>query len=1047
MRRGTLLFYFAFLVIPFFIPHELLSQTLEQKIDEILSQMTLEEKVLQLHPEGGFNTATNTRLNIPGFVMADGPHGVRDGMATSFPVGISMAATWDPDLIYRVGVAMGKEFLGKGKHQALGPCMDLDRDPRNGRSPETGGEDAYLCAKITTALTLGIQSTGCIAAAKHYNANNIEIGRTENNVIITQRQLMDDNGYQFRSAVQDGGVFSIMNAYNLINNQKCAENYNLLTTILRDHWGFPYYVVSDWGSIWDAKRAIEAGCDIEMGSDLYEQNLLNLVNSGSVSLDVINGAVRKVLRTKILAGMLDNFPPGNPDDVNSTEHQQLSLEAGKKSIVLLKNLNNLLPLDKNAINKIALIGPSANITQLDGAGSAYVTPFYTVTPKAAIENKIGVEKVLYSKGCDINSNNTSGYTDALTKAAEADVVIFIGGLDQSQEGEGFDRAGGSINLPGRQQELINSLASVNQNLIVVLESGGICGINACIENINSLIYVFYPGQEGGNAIADVIFGDYNPGGKLPVTYPTGDSQLPPWNSNFTDDFGAGYRWFDHQNLVPQFAFGFGLSYTTFSYSNLVISPLIAPAGEIITVSVDVTNTGSRSGDEVVQLYVSDPEVSVTMPLKQLKGFKRVTLEPSEIKTVSFKISSEELYFFDETTNTYKVEPGVFNVLLGGSSDNLPMQGSFEILSAPLKPDLKISSIRSFPRYPTQGSDVVFLATIKNQGTGPSPAGTVHKVTFRINGIEVSRSIEFTNSIPAGGMALVCANEGPSGSNVWLSGEVGTYEVEAVVDDNTQIDECVEDNNSYTTSIQVIPVPPTNIALNKSVTVSSVEAAGLEGHYAVDGSRGTRWSSSFSDPQWLTIDLGSVQHFNEILIYWETAYAREYRLEISDNASDWITIAHITNSDGGIDKITTSADTRYLRMYGIRRATEWGYSIYELEIYNVSSTEADDLDSSVPLKYFLSNNYPNPFNPTTKIRYSIPQNPPSSPLYQRGETKRLVTLKVYDVLGNEVATLVNEEKPTGSYEVTFDAFALASGIYFYQLKAGSYFEVKKMILMK
>ncbi|MFA6457272.1 MAG: glycoside hydrolase family 3 N-terminal domain-containing protein, partial [Bacteroidota bacterium] len=239
-------------------------QTIEDRITAILSQMTMEEKILQLHQEGSFNTADNTRLKIPGFIMADGPHGVRDGMATSFPVGIGMAAMWDVDVAYRIGVAMGKEFRGKGKHQALGPCLDLDRDPRNGRSAETGGEDPYLNAQTTTAVTKGIQSTPTIATIKHFNVNHRENGRFTNNIIASERMLTETNGLTFRTAVQEGGAFSVMNAYNLINGDKCAENTFLLTTILRDYWGFPFYVVSDWGSIWDTKKAVTSGCDIEM---------------------------------------------------------------------------------------------------------------------------------------------------------------------------------------------------------------------------------------------------------------------------------------------------------------------------------------------------------------------------------------------------------------------------------------------------------------------------------------------------------------------------------------------------------------------------------------------------------------------------------------------------------------------------------------------------------------------------------------------------------------------------------------------------------------
>ncbi len=1029
-------------IIPLFIILNLLviplslTQTLSDRVNFILSQMTLEEKILQLHEEGGFNTADNTRLGIPGFYMADGPHGVRDGgPATCFPVGIAMAATWNPDLIVQVGEAMGREFLAKAHNQALGPCMDINRDPRNGRSPESGGEDPYLISKITSALIKGIQETGVIATAKHFNCVNRQENRTNNNVTITQRFLMEHYGLNFRTAVQDGGAMCVMNAYNLINNQKCAENPNLLTGILRDYWGFPFYVVSDWNSIWNSENAIEAGCNICMGSDMYENDLFNLVQSGAVSVETIDDAVRKVLKTKILSGMLDNYPQGNPDDLNSTENKGIALEAGRQSLVLLKNTDDILPLDKNNITNIALIGPSADVCQLDGTGSSYVTPFYTVTPKQGIENITGSGVVHYTKGCDINSTDISDLPNALNLAAAADVVIYVGGLDQTQEGEGLDRVGSSVMLPGKQIDVINALAGVNQNLIVILESGGIVAVSPAIENIKGLIYGFYPGQEGGNAIADVLFGIYNPGGKLPVTAPVANYQLPERNDDFTDDFLCGYRWYDEQNYIPQFAFGFGLSYTTFEYSSLVV-PTSLPAGQIVPVSVDVKNTGSVKGDEVVELYVSDDESSVWMPEKQLKGFKRITLEPGEQKTVTFNLTAEEFYYFDEAVNSFKIEPGTFTIRVGGSSDNLPLTASVDIMSSAPEPDLLIANISSFPKYPAEGDSVVFLATILNRGTGASSSGTIHEVIFKVNGLEISRSREFTGSIMPGGMMQVCATV-YNGSNWWTAGEPGTYQVEAVVDPDNSISECIENNNSLTKSFAVVIPPPENIALHKPVTVSSIEAQQYIGEYAVDGNRGTRWSSQFSDPQFIYVDLGSVQHVEQINLIWEYAYGKEYRIETSNDAVDWENVFRETEGNGGIDRIYITADCRYVRMYGIHRGTVYGYSLYEFEIFSISdngSEVKETDDKSVPSSYYLYQNYPNPFNPVTSIRFSISES---------GN----VVLKIFDSLGGLVDQLVNKELPRGTYETKWDATNFASGIYFYRLECGKFNVSRKMTLLK
>ncbi|HEY6953161.1 MAG TPA: glycoside hydrolase family 3 C-terminal domain-containing protein, partial [Bacteroidota bacterium] len=826
-----------------------LTQTVEDRITSILRQMTLAEKILQLHQEGGFNTATNTRLGIPGFVMSDGPHGVRDGMATSFPVGIGMASTWDTDLAQRVGFAMGQEFWSKGKHQALGPCLDIDRDPRNGRSPESGGEDPYLCGQITAAVVRGIQLTPTIATVKHYNANHREDGRMGNNITASQRVLHDDAGLAFRTAVQQGGALSVMNAYTLINNQKCAENFNLLTMILKTQWGFPYYVVSDWGSIWDTGRAVQAGCDICMGSTIYQDNLPTLVANGTVQESVIDQAVRRVLRTKILSGMLDYQPQGDPADVNSAAHQQLCLEAGRKSLVLLKNSDGILPLNASAVGKVALVGPNAAVAQTDGTGSSWVTPFYSISPKQGIESKIGAANVVYAKGCDINSTDTSGFASARSAALQANVVIFCGGLDGSQEGEGFDRVGGSIQLPGKQQDLINALGAANSNLVVVLYSGGICGINRSAASMKGLIYAFYPGQESGRAVADVLFGDYNPAGRLPVTYPKTDDQLPPWlrDDNLDTGYGRGYRWFDTKGFEPQYPFGFGLSYTTFSYSNMTVTPNSIDPGQLVHVSVDVTNTGSRTGEEVVQLYVSDTTAPVPMPQKQLKGFSRISFEPGQKKTVEFLLTADELYYYDETSSSYQVHPGQYAVRVGGSSASLPVSGAFQVLDGARKPDLLLLNVKMVPRYPKAGDNVMFLATVKNQGSKATIQGSPLKVLFSVNGQQIMWTDNYSDAIPAGGMALLCANGGPHSTNQWTM-PVDSFNVVANVDPDNAIDECVEDNNSFSQRFGPTPIPPVNLAFRKTVTVSSVEKAGTEGTNVVDGDFSTRWSSAFSDPQ-------------------------------------------------------------------------------------------------------------------------------------------------------------------------------------------------------
>jgi len=808
----------------------------DEKADWLISQMTVTEKISQLHGIWWMDTADNTRLGIPGFKMADGPHGIRDGKATCFPVGIAMAATLDPELLERVGIALGEEFRGKGRNQALGPCIDITRDPRNGRSPESGGEEPYLVGKLGAALVRGIQSTQAIATVKHFAAKNHQTDRRKSNHLIDARTWRELYGMPFRMAVQQGGAWSVMSAYNWINHRPCSANYELLTKMLRDEWGYQYYVVSDWDSIYtSAAEAINAGCDLEMPHDpgKYPKELPGAIISGTVSIETLDEAVRRVLRAKCAAGLLDEYPPGNPDDVCSQEHRDLALEVAQKSIVLLKNEDNLLPLDKTKPITIALIGPSADVARLDGRGSSVVEPCYAFTPKQGIENRTSgfPVSIIYAKGCDINSDDESGFQEAITAAMNSDVVIFVGGLDDTQEGEELDRLSGSVQLPGKQPKLINELAKVNPNVIVVLESGGIVALEQCFNSIRGLIYAFYPGLEGGNAIADVLFGNVNPGGKLPVTMPRNDDQLPAWSDlNFTNDVvdGFGYRRFDSRGWVPQYPFGYGLSYTTFDYGNLTVTPAVASGDTSILVSVNVTNTGERTGDEVVQLYLSF-DATVAMPVKQLRGFKRIALTPGQTKTVTFTLGPEELSFWSICDDSFRVEAGTYTVRVGGSSGNLPLSGTFE----------------------------------------------------------------FTSSV-------------------------------------------VYDSATGKTSPVLLPVLG-NVALDRPVTCSSIEHPNYVCRNAVDGDLTTRWSSQFSDPQWIYVDLGARKNIERVILHWENAYASKYQIEVSDDTINWTPIYSRTEvcngvvDNGEVDNLKVSGTGQYVRMYGMQRCTPFGYSLWEFEV--------------------------------------------------------------------------------------------------------------------
>ena len=863
------------------------SESGEERLDRLIAQMIVAEKIDQLHGSDWMDTADNTQLGIPGLRTADGPHGLRGGKSTSFPVGIAMAATWDPELLGRVGIALGQEFRGRGRNQVLGPCLDITRDPRNGRSPESGGEEPYLAGRIGAALVHGIQSTQAIATAKHYAATNHQADRRNANHMIDARTWREFYAMPFRMAVQQGDVWSVMNAYNWINGHPSSANDELLTTMLRDEWDYAYHVISDWGSIYtSAAQALDAGCDLEMPHTpgKYPAELPAAVASGEVTEDTLDTAVRRVLRTKLVAGLLDAYPLGDPSDVCSQEHRELALEVAQKSIILLKNEDGILPLDENELDSIALIGPSADVPQLDGIGSSVVEPCYAYSTKQGIENRVPGITIHYAKGCDINSEDTSGFEAALDAARTSEVVVFVGGLDATQEGEEVDRVGGSVQLPGQQQELITQLAATNPNIVVVLQSGGIVALERCLDSIKGLVYAFYPGQEGGNAIADILFGNVNPSGKLPVTMPRTDDQLPAWNDlDFSGDLvdGFGYRRFDSLEQAPQYAFGYGLSYTTFEYGNLTVTPASGLDEMPVLVSVAVTNTGDITGDEVVQLYLSagfaDAQArhAIPMPVKQLRGFERVKLVPGQSETVTFTLGPEELSFWSVSDDSFRVEAGAYTVRVGGSSDELPLTGSFEIRSSVLYDSA------------TGATDPVSLPVLQNAALG-RPAGC--------------SSIE--------GWEYVCSQ-------------------------------------------------------------------------AVDGDLATRWSSQFSDPQWIYVHLGSRMRIERVILHWETAFGRAYQLQTSDDAIHWTDIYSTNASEGEVDNLEVYGSGRYVRVYGTRRGTQFGYSLWELEVYGTTHRV------HLPLMMRQSSALP-PLNPTRTVGILVddfgPQPYRRTPAYGRNRLR-------------------------------------------------------------
>lgn len=678
---------FVFLQMTSFLMAE---DPIEERITQLISQMTLDEKCGILHGLDMFNAPGIDRLGIPGITVSDGPHGVAMAVGTTcFPGSIALAATWDEDFMEHVGAAFGREFRGTYKSMALGPAIDIGRDPRNGRASETVGEEPYLGGKIFAPFIRGMQSTHLIACAKHFIAQNHDAFRDYQNPVMDKRTLREFYGLAFRMVVQEGEVYSIMASYNLVNGVHTSQYADILTNMLKNEWGYKYFVVSDWWGTYDTADAlINAGLDMEMPDNLHYNGLKEAVKIGNVSEQTVDMAVRRTLRSKIKSGMMDpSTPKGDPADVNSSWSQIINRMAARKVMTLLKNQDDILPLKKTGT--YALIGPNANDIPISSYGSSEVTkPAYKVSTRQGMANIAPSAQVIYEKGCDINSEDKSGFEAAKKAAKDADAVIFVGGLDRTQEGEAWldriyqDRTGGSVLLPGQQRNLIQELAAVNPNIIVVLQSGGIVSVGSAINSIKGLIYAWYCGIEGGNAIAEVLFGDVNPAGRLPSSMPVDDSQLPEWNNwDFTNDMiaGFGYRRYDKTGEKPLFNFGFGLSYTKFEYRGIRVSNRNIEGKDGVTISVNITNTGKRDGDEVAQLYLSS-KLSVPMPVKQLRGFKRVNIPVGQTVSVDFVLTPYELSYWSESHNHYYVEPNLYTALVGCSSDDIQLQISFKVNS-------------------------------------------------------------------------------------------------------------------------------------------------------------------------------------------------------------------------------------------------------------------------------------------------------------------------------------------------------------------------------
>ena len=631
-----------------------------------------------------------SRLSIPVLIHDECLHGCVARGSAIFPQSIGMAASWRPDLLEEVAKAIGRETRARGIHQCLSPTVNIARDVRCGRTEETYGEDPYLASRMAAAFVRGVQSQGVAATPKHFVANFVGPGgRDSNEVPLTERHLRDIYFPVYRAAVEEAGALSIMPAYNALDGVPCSSHRRLLTEVLRGEWGFRGYVVSDYGAVAHihekhrvaetkaqaAKQALEAGMDMELpASDCFEE-LGGLVKTGELSQDVLDEAVRRVLRVKFRLGLLDD-PHADPAEAerlaDCPEHRRLALEAARRTITLLKN-DGILPLGNDLT--VAVVGPNAERENI-GEYSGYDTE--VVTPLQGIRSRIGPENVLLAGGCDVTGGSRTGFDAAVRAAEAADVAVLCMGNFWDTEGEGRDRS--SLDLPGVQEELIAAVTAAGKPVVVVLFGGSAVTMERWIGSAAAVVEAWYPGEEGGTALADVLFGDAAPGGKLPMTFPKRTGQCPLYYN--PEPSGRGDTYADLRGEQAQFPFGHGLSYTTFEYSDLEIDPAEASiasmgsaedAAGAVSISANVANTGDRAGDEVVQLYVHDLYASVARPVKELKGFQRITLKPGQSRTVSFRITAADLSFTNAELQRV-VEPGEWEIMVGSSSRDIRLLG-------------------------------------------------------------------------------------------------------------------------------------------------------------------------------------------------------------------------------------------------------------------------------------------------------------------------------------------------------------------------------------
>jgi beta-glucosidase len=698
------------------------SKPVEQRIEDALSRMTVEEKVAMVHAQSKFSSAGVPRLGIPENWMTDGPHGIRSEVkwdewdqagwtndsCIAFPALTALSATWNRELSNVYGKNLGEEARYRNKNVLLGPGINIYRSPLNGRNFEYMGEDPFLAGEMVVPYIKGVQSNGVAACVKHYALNNQETNRHGVNVIVDDRALYEIYLPAFKAAVQKGGAWAIMGAYNKYKGQHACHNQYLLQDILRKEWGFDGVVVADWGGVHDTKEAIKNGLDMEFGtwtdglswgaSNAYDNYYLALpylkmIRSGEVGTKELDEKVRNILRLAFRTTMDRNRPWGS---FGTKEHSDAARKIAEEGIVLLKNKGNVLPIDLTKKKKIVVVGENAIKMMTVGGGSSSLKAKYEISPLDGIKKRAGKDaEVVYVRGYvgdasgdyngvvsgqNLKDDRPAGElkAEALKAVKGVDVVIFVGGLNKSdfQDSEGNDRKG--LELPYNQDDLISAIAKVNKNLVYVNISGNAVAM-PWVNDVPAIVQGWFLGSETGNALASVLFGDVNPSGKLTFTFPVklkdnaahAVGEFPGGDVvKYHEGIFVGYRWHEKEKIKPLFPFGHGISYTTFKYSNVTVDKKEIGQDDKITVSVKVKNIGKRDGSETVQLYIADSQSSVPRPLKELKGFEKVYLKAGEEKTVSITIDKEALSYFDDKKHEWVAEPGAFQAIIGASSEDI-----------------------------------------------------------------------------------------------------------------------------------------------------------------------------------------------------------------------------------------------------------------------------------------------------------------------------------------------------------------------------------------